>query len=143
MKGLTKSALFAVLMIVLGATVTVAPAHAATGNRVSVNIPFDFFVGDVSLKQGSYTVEQPESGILTFSSNDRQVGRYTLAIRGESANRDHQPKLVFVRYGTQTFLSQVFMSAENDCNQLPRSRREKNLSQTIGDELSLIIQPVR
>jgi hypothetical protein len=130
-------------MIALCAAVIVTPAHAATGNRVSVNIPFDFFVGDVSLNAGSYTVEQPESGLLTFSSKDGQVGRYTLAIRGESANRDHQPKLVFTRYGTQTFLSQVFMSAENDCNQLPRSRREKNLVQTTGDDLSLLIQSVR
>ena len=140
MKGLKKSALFAVLTIVLGAAVSIAPAHAATGDHLSVNIPFDFFVGDVSLKAGSYTVEQPESGILAFSSSDGQTGRYTLANRGESANRDHQPKLVFVRYGTQTFLSQVFMSAENDCNQLPRSRREKNLIQTTGEELSLLIQ---
>ncbi len=145
MKGLMKSSLFAVLIIVLGTAITSTPAHAETGSRVSVNIPFDFVIGNAPLKAGSYTVEQVELGILSFSGQDGQEHRFALTVIGNSANGSHHSHFVFTRYGTETFLNKVFLSADNDCNQLPRSSLEKKLvrDQAVGDEFSLLIEPVR
>jgi hypothetical protein len=145
MKGLMKSTLSAVLMIAFGAAIAIAPAHAQTGSRVLVNIPFDFFVGNTSLKAGSYTIDQLESGVLAFSGNDQQAHQFVLAVRGDSTNRKHQPNLLFTRYGTKTFLNAVFLSSDNDCNRLLQSSSEKKVAQgaASGDELSLLIQPAR
>lgn len=144
MKGLMKSSLFAVLMIVLGAIAS-TPAHAQTGSHVSVNIPFDFVIGNAPLKAGSYTVEQVESGILSFSGHDGQEHRFALTVLGSSANGSHHSHFVFTRYGTEAFLNKIFLSADDDCNQLPRSNREKKLVQdrVLGEEFSLLIEPER
>ena len=145
MTGLIKSSLFALLMIVLGTAITSAPAHAQTGSRVSVNIPFDFVIGDATLKQGNYKVEQVEQGVLSFSGYDGQQHRFALTVLDNSDNGSHAPHLVFTRYGTETFLNKVFLSADNDCNQLPRSSLEKKFvhDQVRGDEFSLLIEPAR
>jgi hypothetical protein len=42
-----------------------------SGRRVLANIPFVFSVGNTRLKAGSYTVEQLQSAIIAFSSEDR------------------------------------------------------------------------
>lgn len=144
MKGLMKSSLFAVLMIVLGTAIS-TPAHAQTGSHVSVNIPFDFVVGNAPLKAGIYKVEQVEAGVLSFSGHDGQEHRFALTIPSTSANGSHHSHFVFARYGTEAFLHEVFLSADNDCNQLPRASREKKLiqDQVLGDEFSLLIEPAR
>ena len=145
MQSLMKSMLLAVLMTVLGAALAITPAHAQSSGRVRVNIPFDFSVGNTWLKAGSYTVEELESGVLAFSSNEGQKHVFALTVRGYSANRGQQPHIVFTRYGTEAFLNCVFLSVDDDCNQLPRSSREKRFihNQASGDELSLLIQPAR
>jgi hypothetical protein len=145
MQNLMKSTLFAVLMTVLGAALAIAPAHAQSGSRVLVNVPFDFSVGNTLLKAGSYTVKELEPGVLAFSSNEGQEHQFALTVRGYSANRGQQPHIVFTRYGTEAFLNRVFLSGDDDCNQLPRSSREKRLihDQASGGELSLLIQPAR
>ncbi len=145
MKGLMKSSLFAVLLIVLGTTIGSTPAHAQTGTRVSVNIPFNFVIGNATLKAGRYKVEQVEPGILSFSGHDGQEHSFALTTLADSTNGSHHPQFVFTRYGTETFLNKVFLSDDNDCNQLLRSNREKELvrDQSPGDELSLLVDPAR
>lgn len=107
-----------------------------------MNIPFDFSVGNTPLKAGSYRVEELRSGILVFSSRDGQGNRFALTVPGETANRSHQPKLVFMRYGNEAFLNKVFLSGNDDCRQLLPSSREKKLIQerTSPEELSLLIE---
>ena len=108
MQSLSKFVLFG-LMAVLGATLAIVPAQAESDSRVSVDIPFDFSVGNTTLKAGSYRVQDVQSGILALSSNDGQVHQLALTVPEESANRNHQPKLVFTRYGDEVFLNTVFL----------------------------------
>ncbi|MBZ5719213.1 MAG: hypothetical protein LAO03_02425 [Acidobacteriia bacterium] len=145
MKGLMKSTLCAVLMIAFGAAVAIAPAHAQTGSRILVNIPFDFFVGSAPLKAGNYTVEETQPGVLAFSGTHGQEHLFALTVGTDFANQGHEPHFVFTRYGTEVFLNRVFLSADNDCQAVPLSSREKKLiqSQASGDELSLLVQPAR
>ena len=145
MQMLMKSTLFAVVMTVLGAALAVAPAHAQSDSRVLVTIPCDFSVGNTQLKAGRYTVQELQSGVLAFSSKDGQENLFALIVRGDSPNRGHQPRFVFMRYGSEAFLNKVFLSADNDYDQLRLSSRERELMQVraSGEELSLLAQPAR
>jgi hypothetical protein len=144
MQYLMKAMLFAV-MAILGITLTIAPAHAQSGSRVLANIPFDFSLGNTTLKAGSYTVEQLPSGFLVFNSKDGKEHQFVLTVPGDSGNQAQQPCLVFTRYGNEAFLKKVFFTGNEDYHELLRSSREKELikNQTSGDELSLLIQPAR
>jgi|SRR5260370_14376969 hypothetical protein len=142
MQYLLKPMLFAVITV-LGVALTIVPAHAQSGSRVLANIPFDFSVGNTTLKAGNYTVEQLESGILAFSSKNGKDQKFELSFPGDSDKQSQEPHLVFIRYGSEAFLKRVFLSRNEDCQELPESTRERELikNQASGGELSLLIQP--
>jgi len=144
MQYLLKPMLFA-LITVLGVTLTIAPAHAQSSSRTSANIPFEFSVGNTKLKAGSYTVKQLESGIIAFSSEDGKEHQFAMTFPGDSNKQSQEPRLVFIRYGSEAFLKRVFLSGSENYNELPESSRERELikHQASGDELSLLIQPAR
>src|SRR5258707_7009241 len=144
MQYLLKPMLFAVITV-LGVALTIVPAHAQSGSRVLAKIPFDFSVGNTTLKAGSYTVEHLESGILAFSSADGREHKFELAFTGESDKQSQEPRLVFIRYGSEAFLKKVFLFSDEDCAELRESSRERELikNQASGAELSLLIQPAR
>jgi hypothetical protein len=144
MQYLLKPMLFAVITV-LGVALTIVPAHAQSGSRVIANIPFDFSVGNTTLKAGSYTVEQLKSGLLALSSSDDKEREFALTLPGDSDKQSPEPHLVFIRYGSEAFLKKVFLSDDEDCHELPESSRERELvkNQASGAELSLLIQPAR
>jgi hypothetical protein len=142
MQYLWKSMLLAVLTVV-GASLTSEPAHAQSGSRVSANIPFDFSVGNTTLKAGSYKVERLESGVLAFSSEDGMEHKFALTFPGDSDRESQEPYLVFIRYGSEAFLKKVVLSSDEDCDELPESSREREIikNQAADAELSLLIHP--
>ena len=143
MQYLLKSMLLAVITV-FGVALTSVPAHAQSGSRVIANIPFEFSVGNTTLKAGSYTVEQLQHGIIAFSSNDGREHQFALTFAGDSAKQSQLSELVFIRYGSEAFLKKVFLSGD-DCRELPEGGRERKLirNQAPGAELSLLIQPAR
>jgi hypothetical protein len=90
--------LFAVITV-LAVALTIAPPHAQSGSRALANIPFDFSVGNTTLKAGSYTVEQLQSGILALRTSDEKEHQFALTLPGDSANQSQESSLVFIRYG--------------------------------------------
>ena len=144
MRNLIRSVSFMVA-IVCASALTVSTARAQAIHTVSVTIPFDFSVGKMSLKAGAYTVQATTSGILVFTSNDELSRRFVSSDLDEFSNASRQPHFVFIRYGSETFLREVFVSSNNDCNRLPVSKREKEVAQRYvsGQELSLLTAPVR
>jgi hypothetical protein len=144
MQYLLKPMLFAVITV-FGVALTIVPAHAQSGSRVLANIPFDFAVGNTTLEAGSYTVEQLQSGIIAFSSEDEKEHQFVLSFPGDSDKQSQEPHLVFIRYGSEAFLKRVFLSSSDDCHELPESSREREVvkNQASGAELSLLIQPAR
>jgi hypothetical protein len=144
MQHLLKPVLLAVLTV-FGATLTIVPANAQSGSRALANIPFEFSVGNTTLKAGSYTVEQLESGIIAFSSEDGKEHQFAMTFPGDSNKQSQEPRLVFIRYGSEAFLKRVFLSGNENYNELPESSRERKIikNQASGDELSLLIQPPR
>ena len=144
MQHLLKPVLFAVITV-LGVALTIVPAHAQSGSRVLANIPFDFSIGNTTLEAGNYTVEQLQSGIIAFSSEDGKEHQFALTFPGDSDKQSQEPHLVFIRYGSEAFLKRVVFHGNEDCHELPESSRERDLikNQASGAELSLLIQPAR
>jgi hypothetical protein len=144
MQYLLKPMLFAVITV-CGVALTMAPAHAQSGSRALADIPFEFSVGNTALKAGSYRVEQLESGLTAFSSEDGKEHQFALTFPGDSDKQSKKPHLVFIRYGSEAFLKRVFLSGGEDCQELPESSREKELikNQASGAELSLLVRPAR
>ena len=143
MQYLLKPMLFA-LITVFGVALTTMPAHAQSGSRALANIPFDFSVGNTTLKAGSYAVEQLHSGILALSSSDEKEHQFAMTFPGDVDKQGQESKLVFIRYGSEAFLKRVFISGDEDYHELPESSRERELikHQASGTELSLLISPM-
>jgi hypothetical protein len=144
MQYLLKPMLLA-LITMRGVALIIVPAHAQSGSRVLANIPFDFSVGNTTLKAGSYTVELPQSGIIAFSSEAGKEHQFALTFPGDSDKQSQESHLVFIRYGNEAFLKRVFLSGSEECRELLESSRERELikNQASGAELSLLIQPAR
>jgi hypothetical protein len=144
MQYLLKPMLFAVITA-LSVALTIVPAHAQSGSRVLANIPFEFSVGNTTLKAGGYTVELLQSGIIAFRSEDETEHQLALSFQVDSDKQSQEAHLVFIRYGSETFLKRVFLSGNEACHELPKSSREKELvkNKASGAELSLLIQPAR
>lgn len=134
-----------VVITTLGAALTIVPAHAQSGSRVLANIPFEFSVGNTTLKAGNYTIEQLQSGIVALSSEDEKEHQFALTVPGDSDKQIQESHLVFIRYGSEAFLKKIVLSGDEHCRELPESSRERQLikNQTSGTELSLLIQPPR
>src|ERR1700687_1488206 len=144
MQYLLKPVLLAVITV-FGVALTVVPAHAQSGSRALANIPFDFSVGNTTLKAGSYTIEELQSGILVLSSSDDKEHQFAMTFPGDSDKQSQESHLVFIRYGSDVFLRKVFLSSNEDCQELPESSREREIikNQASGAELSLLIPPTR
>jgi hypothetical protein len=141
MQYLLKPMLF-VLMTIVGVALTIVPAQAQSGRRALANIPFAFSVGNTTLKAGSYTIEQLQSGIIAFSSEDEKEHQFALSFPGDSDKQSREPCLVFIRYGSEAFLKRVFLSGNEFYHELLESSREREFikNQASGTELSLLIQ---
>jgi len=144
MQYLLKPVLLAVLTV-FGAALTIVPANAQSGSRALANIPFDFSVGNTTLKAGSYSVEQLQSGIIALSSSDNKEHQFAMTFPSGSDQQSQESHLVFLRYGSEVFLKKVSLAGNENSYELPESRRERELirTQTSGAELSLLIPPTR
>jgi hypothetical protein len=113
------------LLMVLGAV----SANAGSPIIATVNIPFDFFIGDKAMPAGDYAVER--SGVsnqyMFLRSAQGQAGDFFVTHPTETRGKGHANKLVFKRYNTQYFLSSIW-TADNLVGQaLYTSRHEREL----------------
>src|ERR1700722_3676171 len=92
MQYLLKPMLFAVIAV-FGVALTIVPAHAQSGSRALANIPFDFSVGNTTLKAGSFSVEQLQSGILALSSSDNKEHQFAMTFPGDSDRQSQESHL--------------------------------------------------
>jgi hypothetical protein len=84
-------------------------------------------------------------GTLLLKSDDGQVHRFVLTVPDGIANYNHQPRLVFARYGKELFLDKIYLSSVDNGHELLPGDREKDLirKRISGEELSLLIESAR
>ena len=123
--------------------VTVA-AFGSWTERLAVEVPFDFYVGDRAMPAGTYVVDSTTANgsVLTFEHKTRAkqvVVPTTPAERSTSGKSE----LVFNRLGDTYFLAKIWNQTSNTGRQLSVSGTEREMSKRMKVEpkqLALVIQ---
>jgi hypothetical protein len=106
-------------------------ALSATAQRsVKANIPFDFQIGDTTLKAGEYTIKAGASDLPEFLVFHDATGKAKAVVNGsrvETAESAGMRRLLFTRYGDRYFLSQVWMTEEDSGCEVRKNKEEREL----------------
>jgi hypothetical protein len=123
------AAVAAVTLITLG----IPAAVQAQSQGLSVNIPFEFYVGDQLLSPGTYAVwKTGTGGAVTISDrNGHSVVTLTNAVRRPSARTADNSLLVFKVYGDRRFLNEVRWAGYMDARGLPQTKLELEIAKNI------------
>ena len=117
--------LFATAVFVTTLTTT---AFGQTGKAVTVNVKFDFRIGDRIYPAGEYRIEsvssQADNVLLIRNVGDPNRTQLILAIHLD-AGKERAPKLVFLKDGESYFLMQIFLDSERWGYSIRPSRRQR------------------
>ena len=87
--------------------------QAQTASRVEVKIPFDFAIGKVHFKAGTYSFKKVTDNTLTVRDvNGKGTTLVDAPLTIGSRHSKAGERLVFNKYGADYFLSQVWLSSE-------------------------------
>jgi hypothetical protein len=124
MKHSVKHMLGAFLGLVIA--FSTVPGHAQDGDKIKATIPFNFVVGNKELKAGDYVIESSlAKRALLFRSKDGDVQQIAFTVPIETNKTGNHERLLFHRYGDQYFLSQVWLSGDEDGHELVRGAQQK------------------
>jgi hypothetical protein len=114
--------IFLGLILVLSAV----SGHAQDEDKIKATIPFNFVVGNEELKAGDYViVSSLANQALLFRSKDGDVQQMAFNVPIETNKTGNHEHLLFHRYGDQYFLSQVWLSGDEDGHELVREAQQK------------------
>lgn len=111
-------------------------AAFAQSNPMSVEIPFNFHVGNEKLAAGKYNIRRISANSFLLRSEDGE-GKVlvqtplTLEVEKSAASE----KLVFNRYGNKYFLRQIFANRANVGRSLYESKTEKMTRRGLDTEM--------
>jgi len=133
------------LVSVLAMVGMVGAAHAQSlGDKMRINIPFDFTVGDKKLPAGEYSIGRalPSSGdtILQISNVNEVANVLPITNAAQTVEPKHADTLVFHRYGDQYFLFQVWPAGATLGREMPKSHRERDVARNVGYEAGAAVQ---
>lgn len=115
----------------------------AQSDRQTVNIPFDFIVGDKAMPAGQYILERNKRDndtVWTITSKDTGASRKVfLTSPNQSLDPAAKTKLVFHRYETYNFLTSFTVAGSNTGRELLMSDRERNLGEKLLAQRETII----
>jgi hypothetical protein len=110
------------------AVLMAAAASYGQNSKINVNVPFSFVVGTKTLPPGQYTVDD-HSDFVTIISADWKGSLVRSNTSSVEPSTAHQPEcLVFRRYGTHYFLSEVWLNDRNRGLRLGNGTLERELS---------------
>ena len=110
---------------IFAATITagVMAISAMAQPTVTASIPFAFYVGDTKLPAGSYEIETVRPQVLrikdTATHNVAAAFNPVMITRPEASQRPGS--LVFYRYGSDYFLSEMWLAGSSTGRLVPRS----------------------
>jgi len=108
----------------------------AQSELLSVEIPFNFHVGNEKLAAGKYEIKRLKNNIFMLRNTDGQVQVLAQTpVTIENTKSADAEKIIFNRYGNQYFLRQIFANRANLGRGLYESKAEKNARKGIGNEL--------
>ena len=102
------------------------PGHAQDGAKVKATIPFNFVVGNRELKAGDYVIESLlANNALQFRSEDGDVQQIAFTVPIKTNRTGNHERLLFHHDGDQYFLSQVWLSGDENGRELIPGAQEK------------------
>ena len=102
-----------------------AAASMYAQGPLTVQVPFQFHVGDSMLPSGEYRVDTDAGpGVVRLKSADAKSSVMILSYAVETLAAPSMGKLVFNRYGDDYFLCQIWKPDNNTGRELQKSRHE-------------------
>jgi hypothetical protein len=133
-----KQVLFALLTMVLLMASGAANAQLGSKNEVRANVPFDYKVGNATMKAGNCSIRPagtPDALAIRCEGSEAKLV-LSHSVSGKAAK---ETKLVFNKYGDQYFLSQIWVEGDETGAQLPRTRTENELmSKALPDSVVIL-----
>ena len=105
-----------------------AASASAQTSLITINIPFDFNLGNISLPAGEYQVDKTDLGNQLVFSRKGSPGVLVSSNNAETFAASSRTKLVFHRYGTTYFLYQLWVEGQSQGQQLRLTRLEKEVA---------------
>jgi hypothetical protein len=135
--------------LTLGTLASSTGAFAQAGSTmVRVNIPFAFQVGSQQLPAGRYEIKRESSHLVQLRGPANAAGFVSMNTAIKLHPADHG-SVVFHRYGSRYFLSQIWTAGNSDGLECPKTHAEKEallavVSQNASPtELALNTEPMR
>ena len=123
-----KTAYTMIALLVLVGLMAVAANAQNNGRRFVATIPFQFNVGDKTLPAGDYTVTQinpaSDRAVLQVRSKDSRSSAM-IQMNNVFGKAPEQAKLVFNRYGNQSYFAAAWIDGDASGLQAPKSRTER------------------
>ena len=99
--------------------------YAQGSQKMKVQVPFGFHVGNSLLPSGEYTVDADAGpGVVRLKSGDAKASVMIIALPVQAPATPGQGKLVFHKYGEEYFLSQIWKQGDLMGRELRTTRRE-------------------
>lgn len=126
--------------LVMAMFVMVGSAQAQSlSNKMRINIPFEFSVGDSKLPAGEYSIGRAMSSsgdsVLLISNVNHSDSVFPLTNSAQSLDPKDVNTLVFHRYGEQYFLYQVWPAGGTYGRELVKSRSEREAQRRTSYEV--------
>lgn len=125
-KGLT------MLMLVVGlALASAAVANGQSGRQVTAQVPFDFIVADRTLRSGQYEMRNANGAGDVLAIRDADGKSRVMYLTSPVIANDRQgrsAKLVFHRYGSTYFLSQVWVAGKSEGREFAKTSQERAIA---------------
>jgi hypothetical protein len=131
-------AVFSLLLVLSSASVQ------AQSKRNSINIPFNFNVGQTTLPASEYTVEptrKDSQNVWLLENKNRHASVVFTTIPVWTRVTQEQTKLVFNRYDDQYFLSQICTAGDNSSRELRMRYWERQLAKNGVQPEKVLVTP--
>jgi hypothetical protein len=118
-----------------------ASAHAQAAHAsMKAHVPFSFAVGRELMPAGDYSISfvgtQSDLQTILIKSADGRMARIVRMTSMQASESRDEGRLIFNRYGSQHFLSQVWEPAERTGLALRRTRAEREVEVANGGTAS-------
>lgn len=127
-----------VIMVAFISALASSVSAQTPSHNIKANIPFEFNVGDQTLPAGQYSVGRVSNDGTMMAAINRNitVGAHRLTIPVKNSMRKNQSTLVFRRYGSRYYLSEIWRSGEMQGRAILKTRRERAVERELAKNKS-------
>lgn len=149
-REIVKRVTMVMLLLTMALVAAVATTNGQSQHRVNARVPFEFIVGDKTLAAADYRIDTVGEALAICSPGAKNK---VIRLANAMTPKERQSaRLVFHRYGTTYFLSEVWEGGDRIGRRLVQSRQERAMrselsrmasSKTTGYEDVVILASVR